>query len=35
MTVTVDALPIVDEVLERALDGERISDADAIALLRS
>ena len=29
------ALPTVDEVLEKALDGERIGDEDAIALLRS
>ncbi len=29
------ALPAVGEVLEKALDGERISDDDAVALLRS
>ena len=36
MTVLADpALPTVPEVLEKALDGERISDEDAVALLRS
>ncbi len=35
MTVTVDTLPAVDDVLDKALDGERISDDDAVALLRS
>jgi len=29
------ALPSVDEALEKALDGERITDEDAVALLRS
>ncbi len=35
MTVTVEATPLVHEVLERALAGERIADEDALALLRS
>ncbi len=35
MTVTLEPTPAVEEVLEKALDGERISDDDAIALLRS
>lgn len=35
MTVTAEPAPAVDEILDRALDGERISDADASALLRS
>ena len=35
MTVTAEPTPAVDEVLEKALDGERISDTDAVALLRS
>ena len=35
MTVTAEPVPSVDEVLEKALDGERITDEDAIALLRS
>ena len=35
MTVTVEPVPSVGDVLERALDGERISDEDAIALLHS
>jgi cyclic dehypoxanthinyl futalosine synthase len=34
MTVAVEA-PTVEDVLEKALDGERISDEDAITLLRS
>jgi cyclic dehypoxanthinyl futalosine synthase len=34
VTIAVDA-PTVEEVLEKALDGQRISDDDAIALLRS
>jgi cyclic dehypoxanthinyl futalosine synthase len=34
-TVSQAVLPSVSEVLEKALDGERISDDDAIALLRS
>ena len=34
-TVSQGQLPAVDQVVEKALDGERISDADAIALLRS
>ena len=35
MTVTAEPTPAVDEVLEKALDGERITDEDAVALLRS
>ena len=35
MTVTADPVPSVAGVLDKALDGERISDEDAIALLRS
>jgi cyclic dehypoxanthinyl futalosine synthase len=35
VTVTLEPTPAVEEVLEKALDGERISDDDAIALLRS
>ena len=35
MTITVEPAPAVDDVLEKALGGERISDDDAIALLRS
>ena len=35
MTITVEPVPSVGDVLERALDGERISDEDAIALLHS
>ena len=35
MTVTVERVPAVADVLEKALDGERISEDDAIALLRS
>ncbi len=35
MTVTAEPVPAVDEVLEKALDGERITEEDAIALLRS
>ncbi len=35
MTVTAEPAPAVDEIRDRALDGERISDADASALLRS
>ena len=35
MTVTAEPVPSVDEVLEKALDGERVTDEDAIALLRS
>ena len=35
MTVTAEPVPSVHEVLEKALDGERITDEDAIALLRS
>ena len=35
VTITADPIPAVDEVLEKALDGERITDEDAIALLRS
>jgi cyclic dehypoxanthinyl futalosine synthase len=31
----VEALPLVGDVLDRALGGERISDTDAVALLRS
>ena len=34
-TVSQGDLPVVGEVLERALGGERISDEDAVALLRS
>ena len=34
MSVT-ESRPQVAEVLEKALDGERIDDADAVALLRS
>ncbi|HEU5206203.1 MAG TPA: cyclic dehypoxanthinyl futalosine synthase [Gaiellaceae bacterium] len=35
MTITAAPAPAVDDVLEKALGGERISDDDAIALLRS
>ena len=35
MTVTAEPVPSVHEVLEKALDGERVTDEDAIALLRS
>ena len=35
MTITAEPVPSVGDVLERTLDGERISDEDAIALLRS
>jgi len=35
VTIAADALPAVHEVLEKALDGERISDDEAVALLRS
>ena len=35
VTVTAEPVPSVDEVLEKALDGERVTDEDAIALLRS
>ena len=35
MTIAVDPVPSVGDVLEKALDGERVSDDDAIALLRS
>ena len=35
MTVTAEPVPSVDDVLEKALDGERVTDEDAIALLRS
>jgi cyclic dehypoxanthinyl futalosine synthase len=35
VTVAAEPRPAVDAVLEKALDGERISDDDAIALLRS
>jgi len=35
MTVTAEPVPSVDEALEKARDGERITDEDAIALLRS
>jgi cyclic dehypoxanthinyl futalosine synthase len=34
VTIAVEA-PVVDDVLEKALDGERISDEDAITLLQS
>jgi cyclic dehypoxanthinyl futalosine synthase len=35
VTVVADPAPAVGDVLEKALDGERITDEDAIALLRS
>src|SRR5262249_12033835 len=35
LTIAVERVPAVDDVLERALDGERITDDDAVALLRS
>jgi cyclic dehypoxanthinyl futalosine synthase len=35
VTVTADPAPLVGAVLDKALDGERITDEDAIALLRS
>ena len=35
MTITAEPTPAVDEVLDKALGGERITDDDAIALLRS
>ncbi len=35
MTIVADPAPAVEDVLEKALDGERITDDDAIALLRS
>jgi cyclic dehypoxanthinyl futalosine synthase len=35
MTVAAEPIPTVGEVLEKALDGARITDDDAIALLRS
>jgi len=35
LTIAVDPVPSVGDVLEKALDGERVSDVDAIALLRS
>src|SRR5919198_579696 len=35
MSAAVAGRPLVRDVLEKALDGERISDADAVALLRS
>ena len=35
MTITVEPVPSVGDVLERALEGERISEEDAIALLHS
>jgi cyclic dehypoxanthinyl futalosine synthase len=35
VTITAHPFPAVDEVLDKAFDGERISDEDAIALLRS
>ncbi|HET7743438.1 MAG TPA: cyclic dehypoxanthinyl futalosine synthase [Gaiellaceae bacterium] len=35
MTVVADPAPIVGDVLEKAFDGERLTDEDAIALLRS
>ena len=35
MTVTAEPVPSVDVVLDKVLDGERITDEDAIALLRS
>ncbi len=35
MTVTVEPVPSVEEALDKALDGERITEADAITLLRS
>lgn len=35
MTITADPVPAVAEILEKALDGERISDDEAASLLRS
>jgi cyclic dehypoxanthinyl futalosine synthase len=35
LTVIADPVPSVDDVLDKALDGERITDDDAISLLRS
>jgi cyclic dehypoxanthinyl futalosine synthase len=35
VTITAEPTPAVEDVLEKALDGERISDDDAITLLRS
>jgi cyclic dehypoxanthinyl futalosine synthase len=35
VTITAEPAPAVDGVLEKALGGERITDADAVALLRS
>src|SRR5262249_10949785 len=35
VTVTAEPTPLVEDVLEKARDGERLSDDDAIALLRS
>ena len=35
VTITAEPTPSVEHVLDKALDGERISDDDAIALLRS
>jgi cyclic dehypoxanthinyl futalosine synthase len=35
VTITAEPLPAVDRVLEKALDGGRITDEDAVALLRS
>jgi 2-iminoacetate synthase ThiH len=35
VTITAEPTPAVADVLEKALDGERISDDEAVALLRS